>query len=203
MAGILLIILNFTTTQSIKIWQKALIIVLFMVFALSIFENLLFATGAGEKLLSTGDSTSDKVREIMIGEALGMFANNPIIGVGLGNVVVLSTFKLFSHNDFLEVAATLGIVGLTFYSFFLIKYYRSLRRLKEVNRMVYLTFLNNFYVYLFMGLFSVWFTDAFYFILLFMQVAECERLILVSGKKFQNSDRQNINNSLESNGISI
>jgi hypothetical protein len=181
-AGVLLIVLNFATTKSIKLWLKILIIFVFVIYAFSLLQNILFATGAGEKLLNTGDSSSDQVRMIMIGESWEMFVNNPLLGVGLGNVVALSTFKLFTHNDILEVAATLGVAGITFYSYFLFKYYLTLRKLKELNRILYLTFLNNFIIYLFMGLFSVWFTDSFFFILLFMQIAESKRQVLLYAK---------------------
>jgi hypothetical protein len=181
-AGVLLIVLNFVTTKSIKLWLKILIIFVFVVYAFSLLENILFATGAGEKLLNTGNSSSDQVRKIMIAESWEMFVNNPLLGVGLGNVVALSTFKLFSHNDILEVAATLGVLGISFYFFFLFKYYLTLRKLKKINQHIFLVFRNNFIVYLFMGFFSVWFSDTFFFILLFMQIAESNRRILLYAK---------------------
>lgn len=182
MAGALLIVLNFLFTKSIKLSVKILLIIAFSLFAFGFIENILFASGAGEKLRHTGESYSDYVRKMMLIEAWNMFIFNPVLGVGIGNVFALSTFGLYAHNDLLEVAATLGIVGISLYLLFIKYYIDKLRKLKKINPELYVIFFNNLIIYLFMGLFGVWFTDAFLFILLFMQIAETERLLMLSEK---------------------
>lgn len=181
-AGALLIVLNFLSTRSIKLGVKIFILILFVAFALSFIQNILFSTGAGEKLMSTGDSVSDHVRELMLIEAWDMFIANPFLGVGIGNVVALSTFGLYAHNDLLEVAATMGVLGISIYLLFFKYYYETIKQLKNINPVLYTTFINNSIIYLFMGLFGVWFTDAFLYILLFMQIAEADRLIMLYNK---------------------
>jgi hypothetical protein len=175
-----LVLFDFVADKSVKMIYKIIMLVLFWVFALGFLENIFFLTGAGEKFLNTGSTKSDLARERMIIESWQMFANNPFIGVGLGNVVTLSTFKLYAHNEFLEIMATMGIVGLVLYCSFLFYYFKTIRKLRDINVFVYNAFLNNFFVYVFMGLFGVWFTDAFFYILLFIQLAEAERLIFIS-----------------------
>jgi O-antigen ligase len=44
-------------------------------------------------------------------EGIKMIKSNPIVGVGLSNYIKLSSSGLYSHSDYIEVAATTGIVG--------------------------------------------------------------------------------------------
>ena len=44
-----------------------------------------------------------------------MIAENPIFGVGLGNFQVRSSLFAESHSDYIEVAATTGIIGFIIY----------------------------------------------------------------------------------------
>jgi O-antigen ligase len=176
-AGVLLIILDFITIESLKLWIKIVVLSFFVLFALNFFESFLFQTAAGTKLLNTGGTGSDFARQSMLNEAWEMYVYNPFFGIGLGNVVALSTLGLYTHNEFLEIMATMGTFGLILYLSFLLYYFKTIRKLRLINSQLYSAFVNNFYVYIFMGLFGVWFTDAFFYILLFIQLAEAERII--------------------------
>lgn len=60
----------------------------------------------------------DSIRIMLYKEGFEMIRNNPIMGVGLDNFRVFSASGLYSHSDYIEVAADTGIVG--FFLYFLI-----------------------------------------------------------------------------------
>ena len=60
-----------------------------------------------------------------------MLAHSPIMGVGLGQFEVLSSTQGYAHSDFMEVAATTGLVGLLIYG---AVYFILLRRVTIARR---------------------------------------------------------------------
>jgi O-antigen ligase len=51
------------------------------------------------------------IRLSMISDALLVFIKNPVIGVGLNNYRLYSSFSAYSHNTFVEVLACTGLLG--------------------------------------------------------------------------------------------
>lgn len=54
-------------------------------------------------------------REALLRDAFSAFAEHPIVGVGLGNVVVHSATGGEAHNDIAEVLASTGVIGFGLY----------------------------------------------------------------------------------------
>jgi O-antigen ligase len=85
------------------------------------------------KRVQTIEDNSSQTRFQLYKEGLDMIIHNPIFGVGLNNFRVLST-GLYSHSNYLEIAASTGIIGFfLFYTIYLILW-RRLNRLKRIYR---------------------------------------------------------------------
>jgi O-antigen ligase len=65
-------------------------------------------------------------------EGIKMIKSNPIVGVGLSNYIKLSSSGLYSHSDYIEVAATTGIVGFILYFSIYIVLWHRLNRIKSM-----------------------------------------------------------------------
>jgi O-antigen ligase len=63
----------------------------------------------------TGDQTEKRVG--LIREGLQMAAQHPLAGVGLFQLTALSRYATYAHNDYVEVAASTGLVGFFIYYF--------------------------------------------------------------------------------------
>jgi O-antigen ligase len=63
----------------------------------------------------TSHDASAVTRTNMNNIAKNMFLNNPWVGVGLNNFKYLTVYETYAHNNYYELAACLGIVGLMIY----------------------------------------------------------------------------------------
>ena len=71
---------------------------------------------------------STQLRLSMIQEGLQMIREHPLTGVGLYQFAALSSHQTYAHNDYVEVAATTGLVGLAIYcSLFAVIAWRLIR----------------------------------------------------------------------------
>jgi len=90
-----------------------------------------------ESLISlvTGTSKGDSsaiTRMIMLNSAREIFTENPWIGIGLNNFKYATYHNTYAHNNYYELAACLGIVGLVFYYLPLAFYlWRAVRRWRK------------------------------------------------------------------------
>lgn len=86
-----------------------------------------------ERAVAVGNrDSSTNTRLNMIRDGIQMVAERPLVGVGLYQYAPQSYYDKYAHNDYVEVAATTGIVGfLVYYSIFLLTAWRlvSVRRL--------------------------------------------------------------------------
>lgn len=81
-----------------------------------------------QRAMSEQQDTSSAARLEMIEEGLQFVAANPVAGVGLYQFVAVSAFEKYSHNDYIEVAATTGLVGFAlYYSLFGVTIWRLAR----------------------------------------------------------------------------
>ena len=89
-------------------------------------ESLLSGLAGNETDLSTED------RSFMVGEALSVFKNNVILGVGQDGYRYENSIHLtYSHNNYVEVLANLGLVGFViYYSVFTYLLFRSWKNKK-------------------------------------------------------------------------
>lgn len=58
---------------------------------------------------------SDQIRSGMYKEAIDLFTNNPIFGVGFNHYRILSIYRTYSHSTYAEIISTTGIVGTIIY----------------------------------------------------------------------------------------
>lgn len=91
-------------------------------------------------------------REVLIEECLDAFYENPIFGVGLGQIRYYNSARQFSHNSYIEILAEQGIVGgiLLFFFFAIpVRNAWSIWKKDSGNRIVKinLLFLVMFYIY--------------------------------------------------------
>ena len=67
-------------------------------------------------------------------EGINIFKQSPLIGVGLGTFQEYSESGKYAHNDFFELLATLGIIGVIIYTSI---YYWLIKSIRTVKRHVY------------------------------------------------------------------
>ncbi len=65
--------------------------------------------------LLNGGTASDREREAMAAEAIELWLSNPILGLGTGQYAERGTFDTYSHNNYTELLANLGLIGLLLY----------------------------------------------------------------------------------------
>jgi O-antigen ligase len=98
------------------------------------YNNLMKGTFIEQKLETTGKSGSDDDRIYIVQAAASVFMSNPIMGVGAGNYVKHNKKGLYTHNDFFEVATTLGIIGLILYYSMYFILFKKLKRLYQISK---------------------------------------------------------------------
>jgi O-antigen ligase len=60
-------------------------------------------------------TASTNTRLLMIKEGWQLFAQRPIIGYGLENYRIISSFRTYSHNNYIELFVSTGLVGVLIY----------------------------------------------------------------------------------------
>ena len=117
-----------------KLFVRPLIIVGVLGFALLCIMNIqgLYAT-LGVRIESalaffSGDDTADSsaaTRMEMIETAWNMFTQKPITGYGLNTFAEIAGFNAYAHNNYMELLANLGLVGVLLYYCPLLVYLRK------------------------------------------------------------------------------
>lgn len=73
---------------------------------------------------------SDATRKVLINEGMSLFYNHPIFGIGYGNT--LSILGLYTHNNYVEILASGGIIGFAiYYSMYAYTLIKSVRYRKK------------------------------------------------------------------------
>lgn len=68
-------------------------------------------------------SSTNLIRHQLIKQGLDIFADNPILGVGMNNFAYFS--GVYTHNNYIEILVNLGVIGfITYYSIHLITGYK-------------------------------------------------------------------------------
>ena len=82
----------------------------------------------------TGEANiSDRIRADMISRGWELICDRPFLGTGLQSFSQLSGFDVYSHNNFIEVAVSTGIIGFVmFYSVYIIFFYEVFRKYKSI-----------------------------------------------------------------------
>jgi O-antigen ligase len=108
----------------------------FMLFLLYLaYQFILQETYMGARFIRATEmeDNSTRVRLNLIRIGLQIFANNPIVGCGLGEFGVASGTGFYAHNEFVEIAATTGLPGLVlYYSMYAVAWRRLSRSLRKL-----------------------------------------------------------------------
>lgn len=122
------------------IFAYAILIAIFIIAYLSI-SSLLENTLIWQRV-STLDDNSSQTRFFLYREGIEMIIKNPVFGIGLNNFSEVSKTGLYSHSDYIEVAANTGIIGfILYFSIYLILWRRLERIRKSVvcSQFIYMT----------------------------------------------------------------
>ncbi|WP_102348318.1 O-antigen ligase family protein [Bacillus sp. Marseille-P3661] len=102
----------------------------------NVFGNRIEATIV--TLLGDNSAVSEsetQVREAMVLRGIELFANQPLLGYGLGNYAIVSGYGIYSHNNYIELLTSLGIIGfLLYYSIFIYLFLKLFKRLIYKNK---------------------------------------------------------------------
>ncbi|HXS60281.1 MAG TPA: O-antigen ligase family protein, partial [Candidatus Sulfopaludibacter sp.] len=79
------------------------------------YDYFLSNTSMGHRLELAVDKRGDEPRIMLLKEGLTFFLHNPVLGLGLGSYVYYSSTHHYSHNDFIEVLASMGIPAFLLY----------------------------------------------------------------------------------------
>lgn len=93
---------------------------MYLIFEVPFFYELIGWRMEGMVALLRGEPTvadsSSITRAMMLNSAMQTFYDNPIFGVGMNNFRFFNIVRVtYAHNNFVEIAADLGILGLTAY----------------------------------------------------------------------------------------
>ena len=130
-----------------KFCGKLLIVVAFCVAGYFCIKNISFLYNTiGHRIddllkllggVSEGDGSAI-TRVNMMNRAKEIFLKNPLIGIGLNNFKFVTSHNTYAHNNYYELAACLGVVGLAvYYVPFVIYLFRAAKRwLKDEREMI-------------------------------------------------------------------
>lgn len=121
------------------IFAYSVLIFIFVVIYLSVFT--VFETTLVGHRLSQLEDNSSQTRIYLYSEGLEFIKKNPFFGIGLNNFSELSSTGLYSHSDYLEVAANTGVVGfILYFSIYIILWFRIkyLKKLIDGNHLLYI-----------------------------------------------------------------
>jgi O-antigen ligase len=107
------------------------VIIIVTLYAVS--DYMLANTYMGKRFISdlVDNAYHQQKRFALYVEGAEMIKSNPIFGIGLGNFAVLSKLQLESHSDYVEVAASTGIIGFLLYFSIYVVLWRRLGRIQK------------------------------------------------------------------------
>jgi O-antigen ligase len=157
-------------------------------YLIGVYTELLDNTLLGIRI-QREESESNESRKALIMIGIDMIIQNPVFGVGSGNFTNNNKLRLYSHNDIIELAGTLGLFGLCIYGLFFnsIMNFTSATK-KIVGRNSYLIrrhikiFLFTFFV---QGLFKPLFIDVMFMMVICLLIVF--NRIHINTKKIDNS----------------
>lgn len=119
-----------------KIWKIALVCIVVGITIIFALRLNIFAT-INERITSflSGEfDVSDQIRMNLIETGKSLIWEKPLIGYGLGHFKYISGYSVYSHNNFIELAVSLGIIGFVIYYIpFVYSLFKLLKDLKNKN----------------------------------------------------------------------
>jgi O-antigen ligase len=102
--------------RNIRNIKKLLIFIPIILVSYFFLSNyILNETPLGTRLDSEYIERSTDFRKELISEGISFFIEHPFIGIGLGSFTSYSSSGMMSHNDYIEILSSTGIIGLLIY----------------------------------------------------------------------------------------
>jgi O-antigen ligase len=120
-------------------------------------------TAVGLRLqIAINHGSEGEARTTLAAEGLSIFMKHPFYGVGLGSYVDFSRYRKSSHNDYIEILASLGIVAFGLYIAIFLDYFKKVRILirKKVELTTAIVAMNFLIAYIIIGIFR----PSFYYV---------------------------------------
>lgn len=121
----------FSQTNFKKVFKYVVILLMFLILSIWAFSNLEFLSLYKRVFIELLDSlfnsstgiidTSTSERNYLMQTAKEVWLSSPLFGVGWENFAIYNKLNLLAHNNYLEILASLGLVG------FCIYYYNYIR----------------------------------------------------------------------------
>lgn len=110
-----------------KLNFKTILVVLIIGIVGYYLYNHIFESLYSDSLLALRTERTDEsdTRFLIIKEALQVSSGNLIFGIGPGNFVHVSRLEIFSHNSFVEILVSSGLLGLILYIAILYRFLRQ------------------------------------------------------------------------------
>lgn len=157
----------------VLIYSFVSLLVGWMFIHLPIFSTILERL---ESYLSVTGNTSDNLRAELIRFGLELFMENPFLGYGLNNYQLFHWSGAYSHNNYIEVLVSLGIVGFViYYSMFIDSAFALIKKreyLKPIHFLLAFSILSSFVF----GYGMVQFYDKSIWILMGVMLAEIDNI---------------------------
>lgn len=157
----------------VLIYSFVSLLVGWMLIHLPIFSTILERL---ESYLSVTGNTSDNLRAELIRFGLELFMENPFLGYGLNNYQLFHWSGAYSHNNYIEVLVSLGIVGFViYYSMFINSAFALIKKreyLKPIHFLLAFSILSSFVF----GYGMVQFYDKSIWILMGVMLAEIDNI---------------------------
>jgi O-antigen ligase len=92
-------------------------------------EGLLADTTLGQRLEGETIERGGENRLSLIKEGFSFFFNSPLFGIGLGSFTTYSSIGKMSHNDYIEVLSSTGLLGFILYAVIYVHFFKQNLRL--------------------------------------------------------------------------
>ena len=139
-----------------------------------------------ESYLSVTGNISDNIRAELIRYGFELFYENPLFGYGLNNYQLFHWSGLYSHNNYIEVLVSLGIIGFSVYYLMFIKSAITLIRkrkcLKPIQFLLIFSILSSFVF----GYGMVQFYSKGIWILMGVMLAEVDNILMIRSESRNN-----------------
>jgi O-antigen ligase len=127
--GVMIITFLFLTVKKKKYGYWLLVILLVILFYNVGYDYLLNNTVLGRRMQIAVNQGEQNIRFTLIKEGWNFFLSNPIFGVGLGSFTTLSSSNQYSHNDYIEILASMGLPAFIIYINIYVDYFRKGKKL--------------------------------------------------------------------------
>ena len=121
--------------ERIQKWLISAIVLLSIAFVVLQNVDLSSVLGRWSTLFGDDKDASTSIRMRLILEGLSLFLNRPFGGFGIATSEVVSVYKSYFHNNYIELLATTGLLGFASFYYVYANAFRSIKRKAKTNRL--------------------------------------------------------------------